>query len=125
MVKEFQSGHVSSVIVELGEKGMSLHSTTYLVIFLKPENEEHAMYLIGESFSSTALTLVDVKEEQVTSGTVFVLIHKEKELTMALDKPITPKQIEEIAYMIKMGLILGFVVRGEIDLGERVIHNLK
>jgi hypothetical protein len=113
------------VIVELGEKGMSLHSPTYLVLFLKPENEEHAMYLIGESFSSTALTLVDVKEEQVTTGTVFVLIHKEKELTLALDKPITPKQIEEIAFLIKIGLILGFVVRGEIDLGERVIHNLK
>jgi hypothetical protein len=37
---------------------------------------------------------------------------------------VTPGQIEEIAYLVKTGLILGFVVRGEIDLGERMINNL-
>jgi hypothetical protein len=54
-----------------------------------------------------------------------VLIHKEKHLTLALSAPVTTKQIDEIAYLVKIGLILGFVVRGEIDLGERVIHNLE
>ena len=104
---------------------MSLHSPTYLVIFLKPENEEHALYLIGESISSTTHTIVDTQEEQATWGTVFVLIHKEKRLTLALSAPVTPMQIEEIAYLVKIGLLLGFVVRGEIDLGERVINNLE
>jgi hypothetical protein len=103
---------------------MSTPSPTHIIVFLNPENEEHALYLIGESFTSTALTLVDTQEEQVTWGTVFVLIHKEKRLTLALSAPITPEQIEEIASLVKTGLILGFMVRGEIDLGERVINNL-
>ena len=103
---------------------MSLHSPTYLVIFLKPENEDHALYLIGESISSTALSVSDAREEQVTWGTVFLLHYKEVYLTLALSTPLTPKQIDEITYLIKIGVILGFVVRGEIDLGERVINNL-
>ena len=103
---------------------MSRHAPTYIILFLNPENEEHALYLIGESFTSTALTLVDTQEEQVTQGTVFVLIHKEKRLTLALSAPVTSKQIEEIAYLVQIGLILGFVVRGEVDLGERVMNNL-
>ena len=54
-----------------------------------------------------------------------MLIHKGKRLTLALSAPVTPEQIEEIAYLVKIGLILGFVVRGEIDLGERVMNNLE
>ncbi len=104
---------------------MSIPSPTQLIVFLNPENEEHALYLISESFTTTALTIVDAQEEQVPWGTVFVLIHKEKRLTLALSAPVTPEQIEEIAYLVKIGLILGFVVRGEIDLGERVMNNLE
>ena len=103
---------------------MSTPSPTHIIVFLNPENEEHALYLIGESFTSPALTIVDTQEEQITWGTVFVLTHKEKRLTLALSAPVTPKQIEDIAYLVTIGLILGFVVRGEIDLGERVINNL-
>jgi hypothetical protein len=104
---------------------MSLHSPTYLAIFLKPENEEHALYLIGEALPAIVYTIEDIREEQVTWGKVFVLIHNEKCLTLALSAPITSKQIEEIAYLVKIRLILGFVVRGEIDVGESVINNLK
>lgn len=104
---------------------MSLHSPTHLVIFLKPENEQHALYLIGEALSSTTYSVLDAREEQVTWGTVFSLYYKEMCLTLALSKPSTPKQIDEITYLVKIGVILGFVVRGEIDLGERVINNLK
>jgi hypothetical protein len=103
---------------------MSTPSPTHIIVFLNPENEEHALYLIGESLTSPALTIVDTQEEQITWGTVFVLTHKEKRLTLALSAPVTPKQIEDIAYLVTIGLILGFVVRGEIDLGERVINNL-
>jgi hypothetical protein len=48
----------------------------------------------------------------------------EKHLTLALSAPITPTQIEEIASLMNTGVILGFVVRGEIALGERIMNNL-
>jgi len=104
---------------------MSSPSPTQITVFLNPEDEEHALYLINESFTSTTFTVVDTQEEQVTWGIVFVLTHKEKRLTLALSAPATLGQIEDIAYLVKKGLILGFVVRGEIDLGERVINNLE
>jgi len=104
---------------------MSTFSPTQIIVFLNPGDEEHALYLIGESFTSTTFTIIDTQEQQVTWGTVFVLTHKEKRLTLALSVPVTPGQIEDIAYLVKIGLILGFVVRGEIDLGERVINNLE
>ncbi|SRR5713101_6804038 len=104
---------------------MSSPSPTQITVFLNPEDEEHALYLISESFTSTTFTVVDTQEEQVTWGTVFVLTHKERRLTLALSAPATLGQIEDIAYLVKTGLILGFVVRGEIDLGERVINNLE
>ena len=104
---------------------MSIPSPTQITVFLNPENEEHALYLIGESFTSTTFTVIDTQEEQATWCTVFVLTHKEKRLTLALSAPVTPGQVEDIAYLVKIGLIMGFVVRGEIDLGERVINNLE
>ena len=104
---------------------MSVPSPTQITVFLNPEDEEHALYLIGESFPPTTFTLIDTQEEQVRWGTVFVLTHREKRLTLGLSAPATVRQIDNIAYLVKIGLILGFVVRGEIDLGERVINNLK
>src|SRR5260370_39686146 len=104
---------------------MSTPSPTQITVFLNPEDEEHALYLIGESFTSTTFTVIDAREEHVTWGTLFVLTHKEKRLTLALSAAVTPGQIDDIAYLVKTGLILGFVVRGEIDLGERVINNLE
>jgi hypothetical protein len=61
------------------------------------------------SASRSSSTVVDTQEEQVTWGTIFVLTHKEKRLTLALSAPVTPKQIEGIAYLVTIGLILGFV----------------
>lgn len=104
---------------------MSTPSPTQITVYLNPEDEEHALYLIGESFTSTTFTVIDTQEEHMTWGTVFVLTHKEKRLILALSAPVTPGQVEDIAYLVKIGLILGFVVRGEIDLGERVINNLE
>lgn len=103
---------------------MSTPSPTQITVFLNPEDEEHALYLIGESFPPATFTIIDTREEQVTWGSIFVLTHQEKRLTLALSAPVTTRQIDDIAYLVKIGLILGFVVRGEIDLGERVINNL-
>jgi hypothetical protein len=104
---------------------MSAQSPTQITVFLNPEDEEHALYLIGESFPPTTFTITDTQQEQVTWGSVFVLTHQEKRLTLAFSAPATVGQIDDIAYLVKIGLILGFVVRGEIDLGGRVINNLE
>ena len=103
---------------------MITQSPTHIYIFLNHEDEEHALYLIGETFTSTSFTIIDSQDQQVTWGTLFVLAHQEKRLTLALSAPATLAQIDDIANLFKIGLILGFVVRGEIDLGERVFNNL-
>jgi hypothetical protein len=97
---------------------------TQIVVFLNPADEEHALYLIGESLTATAWTIVDTQEEEVFWGDIFRLSRKEKRIMLALSAPVTPRQIEDIANLVTIGLILGFVVRGEIDLGESVINNL-
>lgn len=97
---------------------------THITVMLNPDNEEHALYLIGEAFTPTTCTVITSQHEQVTLGTVFKLTHREKHVTLALSAPITCEQIEEIAFLVKIGLILGFVVRGDIHVGERVITNL-
>lgn len=107
-----------------GKKNMSTSSATYLTIFLKPENEEHALYLMSESLTPTSFKVVTTLEELVTWGTVFPLLQKEKHLILELSAPIASELIEEIANFVATGLILGFVIRGEIDLGEEVINNL-
>src|SRR5260221_10606853 len=104
---------------------MSIPSPTQVTVFLNPEDEEHALYLIGESFPPTTFTISDTQEEQVTWGSVFVLTRKEKHLTLALSAPATVEQIDDLASLVKIGLISGFVVRGEIDLGGRVINNVE
>ena len=104
---------------------MCVRSPTQITVFLNPEDEKHALYLIGESFISTMFTIIDSQEEQVTWGSVFMLTRKEKRFTLALSALATVGQIDDIDYLVKIGLILGFVVRGDIDLGGRVINNLE
>jgi hypothetical protein len=101
-----------------------MNTPTQITIYLNPVDEEHALYLIGESFTATAFTIVGTQEEQVSWGDIFRFSRKEKHITLALSAPVTPEQLDDIANLVKIGLILGFVVRGEIDLGERVITNL-
>jgi hypothetical protein len=101
-----------------------MSTPTQIAVFLNPADEEHALYLIGESLTATAFTIVDTQEERVSWGDIFRLSRKEKRITLALSAPVTPGQLDDIAYLVKIGLILGFVVRGEIDLGERMINNL-
>ncbi len=103
---------------------MSMPSSTQITVFLNPEDEEHVLYLIGESFPPTTFTIIDTQEEQETWGVVFVLTHQEKHLILALTAPMTTGQIDDLAFLVKIGLILGFVVRGEIDLGELMINNV-
>lgn len=62
---------------------MHLSSPTYLFIFLNPENEEHALYLVGESLPSIEYTIEDIQEKQVSWGKVFMLNHNETCITLA------------------------------------------
>jgi len=101
-----------------------MRTPTQMTIFVRPAKEEHALYLIGESLTETAFTIVSKQEEQVSWGDIFRLSRTEKRITLALAAPLTPKQIEGIAILVTTGLILGFVIRGEIDLGEHVINTL-
>lgn len=98
---------------------------TQITVMLKPEHEDHALYLIGAIFTSALFTIISTRNEQVMLGTVFTLMHREKHVTLELSAPITNKEIDDIADLVKTGLILGFVVRGDIDLGgEHVFTNL-
>ena len=45
---------------------MSAPSPTQITVFLNPEDEEHALYLIGESFPPTTFTIIDTQEQQAT-----------------------------------------------------------
>lgn len=69
---------------------------------------------------------LETPEEALVSRIVepFPLEYQVKLITPALSAPLTSEQIREIAGLVTVGLLLGFVVRGEIDLGEQVIHNL-
>ena len=94
---------------------MGTFSPTQMIVFPNLENKAHARYLLSESFPSTALTLVDSQEKQVTWGTVFTLTHTEKRLTLALSAPETAGQIEEIAYLVKTGYHPECCVRAELS----------
>lgn len=91
---------------------MSTPSPTQITVFLNPEDEEHALYLIGEFLPTTTFTIIDTQDEHVTWGSVFVLTHQEKRLTLALSAPATVGQIDDLASLVKIGLISGFVVKG-------------
>lgn len=104
---------------------MGTSSPTQLIVYLDPSNEEHALYLIGESFTATTITVVGKQEEQITWGDLFRLTRKEQRLTLELSGPLMVEQIKDIANLVTIGLIRGFVTRGEIDLGGRVINNLE
>ena len=102
----------------------STSPSAYMTIFLKPTEEAHALYLLGESLSALVFKVIEIQEVQVKWGTIFPILHKEKHITLELSAPMTPKMIEEIAGLVIIGLILGFVIRGEIDLDESMSNNL-
>lgn len=105
---------------------MSFSTTTHLMLFLRPDNEEHALYLVtGEILIDRETTSVEIQEETslCQMAAPFLIPYKEKRITLALTIPLTPEHIKDLADLVATGLLLGFLVRGEIDLGERVINN--
>ena len=49
-----------------------MNTPTQITIYLNPADEEHALYLIGESLTATTFTIVGTQEEQVSWGASFV-----------------------------------------------------
>jgi hypothetical protein len=102
---------------------MNIRAATYLVIFLHAEDEDHAMYLLSEILGQT--TVVSTEEENLLFELApFKIPIKEKRITLALGRPLTPEQINDVAGLVITSMITGFLIRGQIDLGGSVINNL-
>jgi len=100
---------------------MSEHPPTLLIVYLQPAHEGAARYHIDETLTLAAIAyqLIAEHEERVTLEGVapFVITHLEKRLVFALSAPLDPDAIDDIAQLVTVGIILGFVVKGEISLG--------
>ena len=106
------------------QQPLSEHPPTLLIIYLRPDYEEGARYHINETLTMAGIAsrLIAEPEERVSleSAASFVITHHEKRMVFALRAPLDPKAIDDIAQLVTTGLILGFVVKGEIALGSEV-----
>jgi hypothetical protein len=109
---------------------MSDHSPTILILHLLPERDAGALYHIDEMLTTAGIAyrLITQQEERVPleSAAPFVATYYEKRMAFTLRAPPDPKIIDALAQLVTTGLILGFVVKGEIALGGEVgvINNL-
>ena len=105
---------------------------TLLTIFVHPDDMEHALYLIGETLKQgdTRYAVQTGAEERIVLDIAqpFMVTHRQTQLLFALESPPTHHQLQEIAGEAITGLIYGFTVKGEINLGEDyedyIINNL-
>ena len=109
---------------------MSEHPPTHLIVYLRPAYDEGASYRIDETLTPAGIAyrlIAEIEERVPLEGSApFVVTHIEKRMVFALRAPLDPKAIDDIARMVTTGLILGFVVKGEIALGSEmgVFNNL-
>ena len=109
---------------------MSEHPPTLLIVYLCPALDEDALSHLDEALTVAGIEyrLIAQQEERVSleSAAPFIFSHKEKRMVFAMRAPLDPQTIEDLARLVTTGLILGFVVKGEIALdGEMgVINNL-
>ncbi len=100
------------------------HPPTHLIVYLLPAHDEGACYHIDETLTTSGIAyrLIAEFEERVPleGSAPFVVTHTEKRMVFALCAPLDPKAIGDIARMVTTGLILGFVLKGEIVLGSEV-----
>lgn len=101
---------------------------TLLTVFVHPDDVDHALYLIGEILTQggTLYTVLRSEEERISLDIAppFAVTHRQKQLLFALESPPTAQQIHEFAGEAITGLIYGFLLKGEIDLGESLINNI-
>jgi hypothetical protein len=109
---------------------MSEHTPTLLIVYLRPDHDEGTCYHIDETLTMAGIAyhLITQQEGRVAleGFAPFVITHNEKRMVLALRAPLDPKAIGDITQLVTTGLILGFVVKGEIALGGEVgvINNL-
>jgi hypothetical protein len=109
---------------------LSEHPPTLLIVYLRPAHDEGARYHIDETLTTAGIVycLIAELEERVTleGSDPFVVTHPEKRIVFALRAPLDSKAIDDMAQLVTTGLILGFIVKGEIALGGEggVINNL-
>jgi hypothetical protein len=109
---------------------LSEHPPTLLIVYLRPAHDEGARYHIDETLTTAGITyrlIAELEERVPLEGSApFVITHNEKRLVFALRAPLDSKAIDDMAQLVTIGLILGFIVKGEIALsGEGgVINNL-
>jgi hypothetical protein len=100
------------------------HPPTLLIVYLRPDHDEGARYHIDETLTTAGIAygLIAQQKERVSleSAAPFVITHNEMRLVFALRAPLYPKAIDDLAQLVMTGLILGFVVKGEIALGGEV-----
>lgn len=102
---------------------------TLLTIHLHPSNEDQARYLVEEETlkpGGITYTVTSVSESffRLNLASPFTIPIRERQVMFTLDRPLTPTQIRDLANYAAIGHIYGFTVKGEIDLGERIINNL-
>jgi hypothetical protein len=109
---------------------MSEHPPTLLIVYLRPIHVEEACYHIDEALTTAGISyrLIAELEERISleSAAPFIITHSEKRMVFALGASLAPKVIHDMALFVTIGLILGFVVKGEIVLDDEmgVINNL-
>jgi hypothetical protein len=109
---------------------MSEYLPTLLIVYLCPDHDEGARYHIDETLTQAGIAsrLIAQQVERVSleSAAPFVITHHQKRMVFALRAPLDPKAISSMAQLVTIGIILGFVVKGEIVLGGEVgvINNL-
>jgi hypothetical protein len=109
---------------------ISEHPPTLLIVYLRPDYGAGVRYQIDEMLTTAGIpsNLIAQQEEHISleSAAPFIITHNEKRMVFALRAPLDPKTIDDMAQQVTIGLILGFVVKGEIALGSEVgvINNL-
>ena len=109
---------------------MNEHPPTLLIVYLRPNHGEETCYHIDEALTTAGITyrLIAELDERIAleSAAPFVITHIEKRMVFALHSSLAPKVIDDMALLVMTGLILGFAVKGEIALDDKmgVINNL-
>jgi hypothetical protein len=106
--------------------GEAMNASTHLALLLRPDHEEYILNLLNEMLPGECFTPLNTSEEPLLSRRAesSTLSSQEKCITFALSVPMTSEWIRDIAELVAVGLLFGFVVRGEIDLGKQVINTL-
>ena len=110
---------------------MSEHPPTLLIVYLRAGHSEGPLYHIHETLNTAGIAyrLIAELEERVSleSAAPFIFTHNVKRMVFALRAPLDPRAIEDLTLLVMTGLILGFVVKGEIALSGEVgvINNLE